>query len=401
MMRLANTRKNLPPLNALGRRIVPALGLAGFLFAGNLTAQQTADKASQSQNTPSESKDAPAKDVQEKIDIEGLSRTALVHLPPGYNSQRHYPMVILLHAQNQDADDMERLTLFNQLADKDGIIAVYPNATRGRWNIGVRAEQTSQLGPRRGNGRRGGWGGGGGGYPGGGGGYPGGGGGGYPGGGQAGGQNPEDTETRKRSEPADDVAFLNQMLDQLALKYSVDSRRIYATGLSDGGFMALRVGCSMADRVAAIAPVAADLPKTMICLPSRPVPALFIDGTEDPIISYNGGSYKPGQFHMLSAEDSVKAWAKFDRCAEKPVQGKLPSSDPKWKETKTFTFSGCHEDAQVILYAVKDGGDTWPGGEQYMIEKEVGKVSNALNANEVIWAFLSAKKLPEESSAAK
>jgi len=181
----------------------------------------------------------------------------------------------------------------------------------------------------------------------------------------------------------------------------VDSRRVYATGLADGGFMALRVGCSMADRVAAIAPVAADLPKTMICLPSRPVPALFIDGTEDPLISYNGGSYKPGQFHMLSAEDSVKAWAKFDRCAEKPAQAKLPSSDPKWKETKTFTFSGCHEDAQVMLYAVKDGGDTWPGGEQYMIEKEVGKVSNALNANEAIWTFLSSKKLPEESGAAK
>lgn len=345
----------------------------------------------------------PPRDVQEKIDVDDVSRSFLVHLPQGYDAQKRYPVVILLHSQNQTADDMAQLTLFNQLADKDGVIAVYPNATRGRWNIGVRAEQSSQLGPRRGSGRRGGWGGGGGGggYPGGGGGYPGGGGGGYPGGGQGGGQNPEDTETKKRPEPADDVAFLNQMLDQLALKYSVDSHRIYATGLGDGGFMALRAGCSMADRVAAIAPVAADLPKTMICLPSRPVPAIFIDGTEDPIISYNGGSYKPGQFHMLSAEDSVKAWARFDHCEDKPAQGKLPSSDPKWKETKTFKFSGCHEDAQVILYALKDGGNTWPGGEQYMIEKEVGKVSNALNANEAIWAFFSAKKLPEASSVAK
>ena len=72
---------------------------------------------------------------------------------------------------------------------------------------------------------------------------------------------------KNRPEPADDVAFLNQMLDALALKYSVDTRRIYATGLEDGGFMALRVGCSMSDRVAAIAAVGAALPKTMICLP--------------------------------------------------------------------------------------------------------------------------------------
>ena len=89
------------------------------------------------------------------------------------------------------------------------------------------------------------------------------------------------------------------MLDQLALKYSIDTRRIYATGLGDGGFMAERAGCSMADRIAAIAPVAADFPKAMICLPSRPVPAIFLEGTEDPIVPYNGGTYKPGRFHVL------------------------------------------------------------------------------------------------------
>ncbi len=65
----------------------------------------------------------------------------MVHLPKGYDQQQHYPVVVLLHGRNQDADDMARLTHFNQLADKDSIIAVYPNATRGQWNIGVRPEQ--------------------------------------------------------------------------------------------------------------------------------------------------------------------------------------------------------------------------------------------------------------------
>jgi len=71
------------------------------------------------------------------------------------------------------------------------------------------------------------------------------------------------------------------------------------------------------------------------------------------------------------------------------------------KETKTFTFSGCHDNAQVALYAVKDGGNTWPGGEQYMSEKEVGKTSDALNANETIWSFLATKKIPSASGVAK
>ena len=347
-----------------------------------------------------------AQDSQEKIDVDDVSRSYVVHLPKSYDQQQHYPVVIVLHGRNQDADDMARLTHFNQFADKDSIIVVYPNSAHGQWNIGVRPEQVNQgMQPRRGGGGRGGWPGGGGypggggGYPRGGGGYPGGGGSGYPGGGQSGGQNPE--EKKNRSEPADDVAFLNQMLDQLALKYSVDTRRIYATGLSDGGFMALRVGCNMADRVAAIAAVGAAMPKTMICLPARPVPALFINGTDDPIVPDNGGTYKPGRFHVLSAEDSAKTWAKFDRCEEKPAQDKLPSSEKGGKETKTFTYSACKDNAQVALYSVKGGGNTWPGGEQFTTEKEVGKTSNAINANEAIWSFLVTKKIAGESGVEK
>jgi len=369
----------------LRTRLVLSLCISGLLFAAPLRAQD------------SQTRDSQAQDSQEKISVDEVSRNFVVHLPAGYDSQKHYPVVILFHGRNQDADDMARLTHFNQFADKDGIIAVYPNAARGQWNIGVRPEPTAEMPPRRGMGRRGGWGGGGGGYPGGGGGYPGGGG--SQGGSQSGGQDSDDS--RRRPEPADDVAFLNQMLDQLALKYSVDTRRMYATGLGDGGFMALRAGCSVADRIAAVAPVAADLPKTMICLPSRPVPALFLDGTEDPIVSYGGGTYKPGRFRLLSAEDSAKAWAKFDRCAEKPAQDKLPPAEKGGKETKTFTFNGCQDNAQVSLYAVKDGGNTWPGGEQYMSEKEVGKVSNALNANETIWSFLATRKITGERGVEK
>jgi polyhydroxybutyrate depolymerase len=331
-----------------------------------------------------------AQETQEKIDLDNVTRTYTVHLPTGYNQQQHYPVVILLHPQNVDADDMERLTHFNQVADKNGIIAVYPNATRGEWNIEVHTEQESPMGPRRGYGRRGGFGYPGGGYPGGGGGYP---------GGQNGGENPNGTGNKP--EPADDVAFINQILDNLPLKYSIDTRRIYATGLGDGGFMAERIGCNLADRVAAIAPVGAAFPKTMICLPSRAVPALFISGTDDPVVPYDSGTDKQGHFHVLSAEDTAKTWAKYDRCGEKPAQSKIPAPAKGEKDTKTLTYSQCKDDSQVVLYSVKNGGNTWPGGEQYTSEKEIGKTSVAINANDSIWGFLSTKKLPEASGAEK
>ncbi len=397
-MKLKVSSVNLPLLHRSLFTYPLAACFLGLFFVLPLHAQD-----SQQQDSPkndSHDKSSPAQDSQEKVDVNDVNRTYIVHLPQGYNQQQHYPVVILLHGRNQDAGDMARLTHFNQLADKDSIIAVYPNAAHGSWNIGVRPEVSQGLQPRRGGGgRRGGWGG----YPGGGGGYPGGGGGGYPSGGQGGGQNGGENpnENRNKSEPPDDVAFLNQMLDQLPMKYSVDTRRIYATGLGDGGFMALRVGCNMADRVAAIAAVGAAMPKTMICLPARAASALFINGTDDPIVPDNGGTYKPGRFHVLSAEDSAKTWAKFDRCGEKPEQAKLPSAEKGGKETKTYTYGGCQDNAQVVLYSVKNGGNIWPGGEQYMSEKEVGKTSNALNANDAIWSFLVTKKISGESGIEK
>jgi polyhydroxybutyrate depolymerase len=336
-----------------------------------------------------------AQETKEKVTIGDVDRTYMVRLPQGYDAKQKYPVVILLHGMNQDTDDMERLTRFANLADKDGIIAVYPKALHGRWNVGVRPPQRQQqtMGPGRGRRGGGGYPGGGGGYPGGGGGYPGGGGGGgggYPRGGDTGGQDHE----QSRTEQADDVDFLNQMLDQMALKFSVDAARVYATGLSEGGLMAMKVGCSMADRIAGIAPVGAAMPKSMICLPSRPLPVVMINGTSDPVVPYGGGTEHNMQLPVVSVEDSAKAWARIDRCSEKPTQSKLPAHEKGSMEVKVDTFEGCHEGAQVVSYSVKGAGNTWPGGEQYEVEKQVGKTAPDPNANETIWAFLATKKVP-------
>ena len=124
-----------------------------------------------------------AQETKEKVTVDDVDRTFMVRLPRSYDSQRHYPVVILLHGMNLDADDMERLTRFDELADRNGVIAVYPLALHGRWNVGVQPQERSPMtmGPGR-HRRYGGYPSGGGGYPGGGGRYPGGGG--SPGGGQ-------------------------------------------------------------------------------------------------------------------------------------------------------------------------------------------------------------------------
>jgi polyhydroxybutyrate depolymerase len=335
---------------------------------------------------------ALAQEPEQKITVGEVERTFVVHLPRGYDSKQKYPVVMVLHSTNQDANDISRLTRFDELADRDSVMAVYPNALHGRWNLGVVEEQPQQpsrgMGRRGGSGRRG--------WPGGG--YPGGG---YPGGGGSGGSG---GQRQQRPQPADDIAFFNQMLDKLSTEYSVDATRIYATGLSDGGFMDVRLGCVMADRITAIAPVGAEMPKKLSCLPSRAIPVLMINGTDDPVVKYNGGHYKGAEYGgesggglaTLSAEDSAKYWAKLDNCGTKPERSKISAKAKGGMNTEVSTFEGCQQNAQVALYSVKGGGNTWPGGEQYMPEKSVGKTSNDFSANEVIWSFFVSRHLPAD-----
>lgn len=161
--------------------------------------------------------------------------------------------------------------------------------------------------------------------------------------------------------------------------------------------MSLRLGCALGDRIAAVGAVGATMPKTMICLPSRPVAAVLINGTSDPVVPYGGGTEHNLNLSTLSAEDSAKAWAKIDRCSEKPEKSKLSEHGKGSMETKVDTFNGCRENAQVTLYSVKGGGNTWPGGEQYEAENAVGKTDEGLNANEVLWSFFVTRKLSSKT----
>lgn len=337
-----------------------------------------------------------AQSPQETVMVENVTRSFVVHLPSGYDSKQRYPLVLLLHGRDQNADDMARLTKFNQTADHYGAIAVYPNGYQRHWNIGIEPEVATRapmMGPRRrGYGYPGGGypGGGypGGGYPGGGGGYPPSGGGGYPPSG-GGGEN-----GRNRTQ-VNDLAFFDAMLDKLSSEYPVDTTRIYVAGFSDGGFMAFRLGCEMSRRFAAVASISAEMPKAMKdwCSPSPAVSLLMMNGTVDPVVPYYGGSGHMGSYPTMSAEDSAKEWVKYDSCSAKPEHMKLPPHEKGGMETNVYKFGDCTAGTEVQRYSIEGAGNTWPSGDSSILREKAGKTTYDVDANEVVWQFFAAHKL--------
>jgi polyhydroxybutyrate depolymerase len=349
-----------------------------FVFAIGMGAQQT--QAPQA-TAPQGAAPAVQQDKPETVTVEDVNRTFLVHLPTAYDPKNKYPVVLVLHDADNDALDMVRLSRFDATADAHGVIAVYPNGLRRRWtNLEAESQQQNRGGY---GGRHGGMGGGiGGGI--------GGGGMGRGRGGQGGGGRGAGRQS------SNDLAFFNALLDQLDTEYSVDDNRIFATGFSDGGFMDFQLGCNLANRIAAIAPVGAEMakPQEEFCKnwTFRPVALLMINGTEDPVLPYKGRSTAPA---TISAPDTAKDWAKTAGCSKSAQRTTLPPRASGGLQTNVDSYSDCTQGAEVLLYSIVDGGHFWPGGEQpYVPANKIGRSSDDLEANEVIWKFFAAHPMP-------
>jgi polyhydroxybutyrate depolymerase len=104
-------------------------------------------------------------------------------------------------------------------------------------------------------------------------------------------------------------------------------------------------------------------------------------------------------FTTLSVLKTAETWAKLDRYAAKPTHITLPPRDKHGMKTRVDTYDDCREGANVVVYTIEGGGNTWPSGDQFMPEKEVGETSIDLDADEVIWKFFSAHPMPSSSSA--
>ena len=200
---------------------------------------------------------------------------------------------------------------------------------------------------------------------------------------------------------ADDVKFLSLLIEVIASIYPVDRGRVYISGTSNGGLMALRMAVEKWDILAAAAAVGAAMPDKPSCGPPKhPLSILFMNGTADRHMPYQGGfvSRPPNPAHgsVFSTPRSVRIWTALDRTAAAPRTRKFPDLDRRDGSTVIrYTYGGGLRGTQVVLYKVSGGGHSAPSiREQYswIFELLFGPQNHDIEAMEEIWKFFKDKR---------
>lgn len=275
-----------------------------------------------------------AQDFNKEINVGGQTREYILHLPPHFNKEDKHALVLVFHGGGGTAKRSLQFFGINQVADTAGFIAVYPNGLNKGWNDGRAIKKHSN----------------------------------------------------------DDIAFIRQLIDQLSKDYQIDEKRIFTTGISNGGFFSFALGLHLADKIRAIAPVCATIPADIFTgySPVKPVSLLLINGTEDPLVPYNGGEVGGKWMHRglcVGTDETIKKFIQINQCNSSASATSLPDKDPNDECTaKKYSYVSANRN-HVQLIRISGGGHTWPGGKQYLGKRLVGRVCKDFSAAVEIWNF--------------
>lgn len=267
-----------------------------------------------------------------------LERTYLLQVPPAYDGSQPVPLVLSFHGGGGNANTQIQTSGFSELADEEGFIVVYPNGTGRRadelltWNGGACCAYAAEN-------------------------------------------------------QIDDVGFVRALIAELEAQYNIDPKRIFATGMSNGGIFSYRLACDASDIFAAVAPVAGTQ-NYALCEPAEPVSVIHFHGTDDGHVGYNGGA-GPDSFvevPFTSVSESIDFWLDQNQCS------KMPQTE-SFSDIQHDTYADCANNSAVELYTILGGkhawpgggGPAWPGGDQ---------PTQSISATQLIWEFFEAHPKP-------
>ncbi len=258
---------------------------------------------------------------------DGIQRDYILYIPELYDGSSDVPLILNFHGFGSNATQQMFYGDFRDIADTEGFLLVHPEGTtvigNQFWNVG------------------------------------------FPG----------------ISSTIDDVGFTEVLIDELAASYAIDLDRVYATGMSNGGFMSFLLACQLSEKIAAVASVTGAMTQDTFdnCNAQRPVPALQIHGTEDDVVLYNGNTLS------LSIADVITYWVDHNNCETTPTTTTLPDIDPSDGSTIEHSVYEAGDNGITTEHMkVIGGGHTWPGSVI-----NTGGTNQDIDASMEIWLFFS------------
>jgi polyhydroxybutyrate depolymerase len=235
------------------------------------------------------------------IDHDGISREYTLHVPPGYDGTQRVPLLLNFHGFTSNMAQQIAFSGMNPAADARGFIVAYPNGlanpggTSQSWNAGTCCAFGDTM--------------------------------------------------------RDDLGFARAVVTDISSKACIDPKRVYSTGMSNGGFMSHYLACKATDMFAAIGPVAGVLGiPDAECQPSRPIPVIHFHGTMDTLVPYNGGGTGGAGVPAMFAE-----WGARNGCTGNPVQTFTNGA------AHCDTYETCNAGVKVTLCTIDGMGHCWPG----------------------------------------
>lgn len=274
---------------------------------------------------------------------DGIVRNVGIFDPRKEPVEASRPLVMVLHGGLGDDDDTVALSFgkLNRLAAEDDFLVAYPSGVGGHWNDGRRVRRYVA-----------------------------------------------------QRDQVRDVDFLTKLVDELVEKRNADPDSVFFVGVSDGAMMAHRFACERTSKLRAFAAVIGAMPYEVARKRSRcgdePVSVLMINGTEDPIVPWEGGAVEFDEEQLgrvLSPERTLAFWMRHDGCRGVETS-MIPDFDPNdGTRIERRKATECRRGTKVELFAVQGAGHTWPSGWQYLPEPMIGTTSKDIDAAVAAWRF--------------
>lgn len=277
-----------------------------------------------------------ALEYYDSMSFDELERTYYVHLPSNYDSSIAYPLIFAMHGGGQlGYEGIEGQSQLSELSDSENFIVIYPEAVQTfgfrTWNAGDCCPSATMLN-------------------------------------------------------TDDVGFINALLEKIKLELSINDKKVYAAGFSNGGAMAYKLANRYPDKFAAVSSVAGVL-QDFPFNPMRKVPVIHFHSYQDLTAPYYGGfSDAPNiNFEFPSVVETLLLIANNYSCG---VIKETVFSDSSSYDF--FRYSDCSGNVKIELYVSQDGEHTWPGGQAFPNLD----VTNHFNASGLMWDFFKNYELP-------